>query len=73
MPGFLKINYFHAEMCVCVCVYAPEAIHTQLVEQFLLRFMALPIDAINRHDPSNKMHLQLQPKKSKIMLYYLFI
>ena len=25
--------------------------------------MALAIDVIDRHDPSNEMHLQLQPKK----------
>ena len=36
---------------------------------FQFRFMALAIDVIDRHDPSNKMHRQLQPNKAKIRLY----
>ena len=36
---------------------------------FQFRFMALAIDVINRRDPSNKMHCQLQPKKTKVSLH----
>ena len=36
---------------------------------FQFQFMALAVDAINWRGPSNKMHLQLQPKKIKAMLY----
>ena len=35
--------------------------------------MALAINVIDRHGPSNKMRCQLQPKKTKLRLYYLFI
>ena len=30
--------------------------------------MALAIDVIDRHSPSNKTHRQLQPKKTKVKL-----
>ena len=32
--------------------------------------MALAVDIIDRHGPSNKMHRHLQPKKTKVTLYY---
>ena len=35
--------------------------------------MALAIDVIDRRDPSSKMHRQLEPKKTKVRLYQLFI
>ena len=38
-----------------------------------LRFMALAIDVIDRRGPSNEVHGQLQPKKTKLWLYWLFI
>ena len=37
---------------------------------FQLYYMALAIDAVDRCDPSNKMSCQLQPKKTKVTLYY---
>ena len=40
-----------------------------IVAAFQFRFMALAIDFINRHDPSNKMRHPLQPKKTKVRLY----
>ena len=36
---------------------------------FQFRFMALAVDVINRRGPSNEMHHQLQPKKTKVRLY----
>ena len=33
---------------------------------FQFHFMVLAIDVIDRCDPSNKMHRQLQPKKVKV-------
>ena len=35
---------------------------------FQFRFMALAIAIINRRGPSNEMHNQLQPKKTKVRL-----
>ena len=35
--------------------------------------MALAVDAINRHGPSNEMRHQLQPKKTKVRLHKPFI
>ena len=40
---------------------------------FSVLFLALAIDVIDRRGPSNKMHCQLQPKKTKVTLYYPFI
>ena len=34
------------------------------------QFMVIIIDIMHRHDPSNEMRRQLQPKKTKVMLYY---
>ena len=39
------------------------------MDTFLFRFMALAVDVINRRGLSNKMHRQLQPKKTDVMLY----
>ena len=39
---------------------------------FQLRFVAFAIDVIDRRGPSNEMHHQLKPKKTKVRLYYLF-
>ena len=36
---------------------------------FQFCFMALAIDVIDRRDPSNEMHRQLQPKKTEVRLY----
>ena len=36
---------------------------------FQFRFMALAIDVIDRRDPSNEMHCQLQPNKTKVAVY----
>ena len=36
---------------------------------FQLRFMALAVDVIDRHDPTNEMHHQLQAKKTKVRLH----
>ena len=36
---------------------------------FQFRFMVLAIDVIDRPDPSNEMHQQLQAKKTKVRLY----
>ena len=36
---------------------------------FQLRFTALAVDVIDRRGPSNEMHRQLQPKKTKVRLY----
>ena len=36
---------------------------------FQFCFMALAVDVIDRCDLSNKMHRQLQPKKTKVRLY----
>ena len=41
-------------------------IGTIIAAAFQFRFMALAID---RCDPSNEMHRQLQPKKTKVRLY----
>ena len=35
--------------------------------------MSLAVNFIDRRGPSNKMRRQLQPKKTKVMLYSLFI
>ena len=40
---------------------------------FQFCFMALAVDFIDRCGPSNKMHHQLQPKKTKVKLYYLIL
>ena len=37
---------------------------------FQFRFMALAIDVIDRHDPSNEMRRQLQPNKTNIIPLY---
>ena len=37
---------------------------------FQFRFMALAIDVIDRRDPSNEMHRQLQPNKTKVSPLY---
>ena len=36
---------------------------------FQFHFMAFAVDVIDRHGPSNEMHRQLQPKKTKETLY----
>ena len=36
---------------------------------FQIHFMAIGIDVIDRRGPSNGMHRQLQPKKTKVRLY----
>ena len=41
----------------------------RIAAAFLLCFMALDIDVIDRRGPSNEMHCQLQPKKTKVKLY----
>ena len=53
-------------VCVCVCVSWPQItngmiltlyiIGSIVVDVFQFHFMALAIDVIDRHDPSNKMH-----------------
>ena len=40
---------------------------------FQFSFMALPVNIIDRHGPSNEMRCQLQLKKTKVTLYYLFM
>ena len=40
---------------------------------FLFHFMAVFIDFINRHGPSNKMRHKLQPKKPKVRLHILVV
>ena len=40
---------------------------------FQFRFMAFAVDVNDRRGPSYEMRCQLQPKKAKVMLYYLFI
>ena len=35
--------------------------------------MALAVDVIHRRGPNNLLHHQLQPKKTKVRLYQLFI
>ena len=35
--------------------------------------MAVAVDVIDRHGPSNEMRCQLQPKKTKVVLYYSFV
>ena len=40
---------------------------------FQFRFMALAVDVIDRHGPSKEMRHHLQPKKTKVTLYYLCI
>ena len=35
--------------------------------------MALAVNVIERRDPSNEMRRQLQPKNTKVRLYYPFI
>ena len=84
--GFLKsLSGGNVRMHVYACVYAPKAINNWrcdfdivwLVEYLLLLFISIfleiAINVINRRGLSNKMHHQLQPKKTKVMLYYLFI
>ena len=39
---------------------------------FQFRFMALAIDVIDRCDLSNETSCQLQPKKTKVRVYYPF-
>ena len=69
-------------VCACVCVCVRPRGHKLLVTLFKLhmigiiiaaafqfRFMACPIDGIDRRDPSNEMRHQLQPKKTKVRLY----
>ena len=36
---------------------------------FQSRFMALAVDFIDKHGPSNEMDCQLQPKNTKVGLY----
>ena len=36
---------------------------------FRFRFIALAVNVIDRHGPSNKMRRQLQPKKTKVRPY----
>ena len=38
-----------------------------------LRFIALAADIMHGHGPSNKMHHQLQPKKTQVRLYWSLI
>ena len=40
-----------------------------IVAAFHFRFIALAVDFIDRRGPSNEMHCQLQPKKTKVRLY----
>ena len=70
-------------MCVCICVFAPQAIKTIHVKkaritnqtsptafQFLCK--ALAIDATDGWGLSNEARHELLPNKSKVMLYLLF-
>ena len=36
---------------------------------FQFRLMALAVDVINRRDPNNEIHCQLQPKKTVLFVY----
>ena len=38
---------------------------------FQFGFMALAVDVIDRRAPSKEMHRQLQPKETKVRLYFL--
>ena len=40
-----------------------------IVAAFQFRFMAITVNVIDRHGPSNKMRRQLQPKKTNVKLY----
>ena len=40
---------------------------------FQFRFMVLAVDVIDRHGPSNEIRRQLQPKKTKVRLYYVAV
>ena len=57
MPvGFLKS--FSCGTLVCLCSVA-----------FQFQFIAFSVVVIDGHGPSNEMHLKLQPKKTKVILY----
>ena len=40
---------------------------------FQFCFMALAVDVIDRNGPSNEMRRQLQPKETKVRLYYSYL
>ena len=78
MPGFLlSLSSVSVCICVCVCMCVCPRGHKLLVAGFRLymigrimaaafqfHFMALAIDVVDRHDPSNEMRRQFQPKKT---------
>ena len=59
-------------MCVCVCVFTPEAINNKWSNLYFpvadLR-MAITIDRMYGHGPSTETHYQIQPKETKVRLY----
>ena len=70
-------------VCVCVCVCPRPSITSDfdfiymigriISAAFQFRFMALAVDVIDWHGPSNEMRRQLQPKKTKVRLYWPFL
>ena len=86
MPGFF-MRHVCVYVCTYVCVYVctpPSPLITSGVILtlcdwlnnlccFSVLFIALQVNVIDRRGPSNEMHHQLQPKKTKIRLYFWFI
>jgi len=76
-PGACLVSYnhlFRQSMRVCVCVRPRITSGMILILNDLLNnsscySMALAVDVVNRRGPSNKMHHQLQPKKTEVRLY----
>ena len=59
MPGFLKslsCGYACMFVCVCVLIYGPRCQYNYCI--------------MHGYNPSNKMHPQLQPKKTKVSNEY---
>ena len=73
---FLEITFMLSK-CVCVCPplrpYITSgvilALNDWLNNRSCYCFMALCVDVIDRHGPSNEMRRQLQPKNTKVRLY----
>ena len=70
---FLEITFSAQCASVCMCVYAAQfwlyMIGGIIAAAFQFRFMTLAVDVTDRRGPSNKMHRQLKPKKTKVRLY----
>ena len=48
-------------------------IHRKLSTAFQFLYMTLPIDTADGRGLSNEVHCELLPKKTKVMLYLLFV